>query len=42
MLLAGGSAINGSEPVLFMGLFDFSAADLITRTYWDVGSAVYR
>ena len=31
MLLAGGSAIDGSEPILFMGLYNFSAADPITR-----------
>lgn len=40
MLIAGGSAINGSEPTLFMGLFNFSAADPITRANWDVGSAL--
>ena len=39
MLLAGGSAIDGSEPILFMGLYNFSAADPITRQNWDVGSA---
>lgn len=39
MLLAGGSAIDGSEPTLFMGLYNFSAADPITRQNWDVGSA---
>ena len=38
---AGGSAINGSEPTFFMGLFNFSAANPITRTNWDVGSASY-
>lgn len=40
MLLAGGSAIDGSDPTLFMGLFDFSAADPITRSNWDVGSDI--
>ena len=39
MLIAGGSAIDGSEPTLFMGLYNFSAADPITRQNWDVGSA---
>ena len=39
MLLAGGSAIDGSEPILFMGLYNFFAADPITRQNWDVGSA---
>ena len=38
MLLAGGSAIDGSEPIRFMGLYNFSAADPITRQNWDVGS----
>ena len=39
LLLAGGSAIDGSEPTLFMGLYNFSVADPITRSNWDVGSA---
>ena len=38
-LVAGGSAIDGSEPIRFMGLYNFSAADPITRQNWDVGSA---
>ena len=39
MLLAGGSAIDGSEPILFMGLYNFAVTDPITRQNWDVGSA---
>ena len=39
MLVAGGSAIDGSEPILFMGLYNFSAADPITRQNSDAGSA---
>ena len=34
-----GSAIDGSEPTLFMGLYNFAVTDPITRQNWDVGSA---
>ncbi len=39
MLFAGGSAIIGSEPTLFMGLLSFHASNKITDKSWDCGSA---